>query len=169
MPPCTFADGSNEPAPEWVCGAPVDDIALSGVGYSDKSVAGPNFMKQMAATAARLELAQIMQAEVQSMIKQYAESTGAADTETVDQVNSVVTKQITRQSLVGSKIYRQMPSPSGGMVVLVGVTQDTVEQLTQQAITTSMNNEKALWQKFQAEKSFEELAQDIAKYRPGTE
>lgn len=160
---CVFADGSNQAAPDWVCGAPVDGIDLAAVGYADKSAAGPNFMKQMAATAARVELAQTMRVEVQNMIKQYAETTGTGDDETVDRVNSSVTKQITKETLVGSKIFRQMPTPSGGMVVLVGLDADTVNQLAEQAIKTSMNNERALWQKFQAQKSFDELAAEIAR------
>lgn len=160
---CVFADGSNQPAPEWVCGAPVEGIDLSAVGYADKSAAGPNFMKQMAATAARVELAQTMRVEVQNMIKQYAETTGAADSETVDMVNTSVTKQITKETLIGSQIFRQMPTPSGGMVVLVGLDADTVNKLAEQALKTSMNNERALWQKFQAEKSFDELANEISR------
>jgi len=159
---CVFADGSSQPAPVWVCGSPVDGVDLTAVGYADKSAAGPNFMKQMAATAARVELAQTMQVEVQNMIKQYAETTGTGDSETVDRVNSSVTKQITKETLVGSKIFRQMPTPSGGIVVLVGLDADTVNKLAEQAIKTSMNNERALWQKFQAEKSFDELASEIA-------
>lgn len=162
---CVFADGSNQPAPLWVCGAPVEGIDLSAVGYADKSAAGPNFMKQMAATAARVELAQTMKVEVQNMIKQYAETTGTADDETVDQVNSSTTKQITKQELQGSKIYRQMPTPSGGMVVLVGLDADTVTQIAEQALKTSMNNEKALWQKFQSKKSFDEMAEEMANMR----
>ncbi len=159
---CVFADGSGQAAPEWVCGAPVNGIDLSAVGYADKSGAGPNFMKQMAATAARVELAQTMKVEVQNMIKQFAETTGAGDSETVDRVNTSVTKQITKETLVGSKIFRQMPTPSGGMVVLVGLDADTVTKLSEQALKTSMKNERALWQKFQAEKSFDELASEIA-------
>jgi len=159
---CMFADGSGQAAPEWVCGAPVDGVDLSAVGYADKSAAGPNFMKQMAATAARVELAQTMKVEVQNMVKQFAETTGAGDSETVDRVNTSVTKQITKETLVGSKIFRQMPTPSGGMVVLVGLDADTVNKLAEQALKTSMNNERALWQKFQAEKSFDELASEIA-------
>ena len=147
---CVFADGSGQAAPEWVCGAPVNGIDLSAVGYADKSGAGPNFMKQMAATAARVELAQTMKVEVQNMIKQFAETTGAGDSETVDRVNTSVTKQITKETLVGSKIFRQMPTPSGGMVVLVGLDADTVTKLSEQALKTSMKNERALWQKFQA-------------------
>ena len=159
---CVFADGSSQPAPVWVCGAPVDGIDLTAVGYADKSAAGPNFMKQMAATAARVELAQTMKVEVQNMIKQYAETTGTGDAETVDRVNTSVTKQITKETLVSSKIFRQMPTPTGGIVVLVGLDADTVNKLAEQAIKTSMNNERALWQKFQAEKSFDELASEIA-------
>lgn len=162
---CLFADGSNQPAPLWVCGGPVEGVDLTAVGYADKSAAGPNFMKQMAATAARVELAQTMKVEVQNMIKQYAETTGTADDETVDQVNSSTTKQITKQDLQGSKIYMQMPTPSGGMVVLVGLDADTVTQIAEQALKTSMNNEKALWQKFQSQKSFDEMAEEMAKMR----
>jgi hypothetical protein len=99
------------------------------------------------------------------MIKQFAETTGTADDETVDQVNSSTTKQITKQELQGSKIYRQMPTPSGGMVVLVGLDADTVTQIAEQALKTSMNNEKALWQKFQSQKSFDEMAEEMAKMR----
>jgi hypothetical protein len=159
---CVFADGSNQPAPEWVCGAPVSDIDLSAVGYADKSGAGANFMKQMAATAARVELAQTMKVEVQNMIKQYSETTGAGDSETVDQVNTSVTKQITKETLVGSRIFRQMPTPTGGIVVLVGLSPDTVNKLAEQALKTSMKNDPALWQKFQASKAQDELAADIA-------
>lgn len=162
---CVFADGSNQPAPEWVCGAPVSGIDMSAVGYADKSVAGVNFMKQMAATAARVELAQTMKVDVQNMIKQYAETTGNGDSETLDQVNTSVTRQITKETLVGSKIARQMPTPSGGIVVLVGMDPETAKQVSKQVLTTSMKNDKALWQKFQAEKSFDEMAAEIANMK----
>jgi hypothetical protein len=162
---CVFADGSKEEAPLWVCGAPVEGIELSAVGYADKSAAGPNFMKQMAATAARVELAQMMKVQVQNMVKQYAEVTGSADSETVDKVNSATTKQITNESLSGTRIYRQIQTPSGGMVVLVGIDAETAAKIAEQALKTSMNNERALWQKFQSEKSFDELAAEIAKTR----
>ena len=159
---CVFADGSNQPAPEWVCGAPVNGIDLSAVGYADKSGAGANFMKQMAATAARVELAQTMKVEVQNMIKQYSETTGTGDSEVVDTGNTSVTKQITKVSLVGSRIFRQMPTPTGGIVVLVGLAPDIVANIAEQSLKTSMKNERALWQKFQAGKAQDELAADIA-------
>ncbi|MCZ2721143.1 LPP20 family lipoprotein [Marinomonas sp. 15G1-11] len=162
---CLFADGSNVEAPAWVCGAPIEGVELAAVGYSDKSVAGPNFMKQMASTAARVELAQVLSLDIENMIKQYAETTGAGDSETVDRVNTAVTKQITDQTLIGSKIIRQMPTPTGGIVVLVGLDPSGVDSIAKELLRTSMNNEQALFQKFQAEKSFEELTEEIAKRR----
>ncbi|MEP2616838.1 MAG: LPP20 family lipoprotein [Marinomonas sp.] len=163
IPDCVFADGSNQAAPDWVCGAPVEGVALSAVGYSEKSAAGPNYMKQMAATAARVELAQVLSVDLQNMVKQYVETTGAGDAETVDRVNTVVTKQVTDQELIGSKVIRQMPTPSGGLVVLVGLDPSQAEDVAESILRTSMRSEAALFQKLEAEKSFDELAEEIAK------
>ncbi|MBJ7552732.1 LPP20 family lipoprotein [Marinomonas spartinae] len=162
---CVFADGSNQPAPQWVCGAPVKNVALSAVGYAEKSAAGPNFMRQMAATAARVELAQVLSLQMQNMVKQYAETTGTGDAQTVDRVNSVVTKQITDQKLIGSKVIRQMPTPTGGMVVLVGLDPKQTESISEDILRTSMKNNAAIFQKLEAKKSFDELAADIAKQK----
>jgi hypothetical protein len=96
------------------------------------------------------------------MIKQYSETTGAGDSETVDQVNTSVTKQITKETLIGSRIFRQMPTPTGGIVVLVGLAPEIVGKIAEQSIKTSMKNERALWQKFQAGKAQDELAAEIA-------
>lgn len=162
---CVYPDGSNIEAPTWVCNAPIEEAELSAVGFADKSAAGLNFMKQMAATAARVELAQTMKVELENMIKQYAETTGSGDSETVDMVNTSVTKQITKETLVGSRIFRQITMPQGGMAVAVGLDAETVGKIQEQAIKTSMNNDKALWQKFQADKAFDEMAADIAKLK----
>ena len=165
IPDCVFADASNQAAPAWVCGAPVEGVELSAVGYSEKSAAGPNYMKQMAATAARVELAQVLSVDLQNMVKQYVETTGAGDAETVDRVNSVVSKQVTEQKLIGSKVVRQMPTPSGGLVVLVGLDPAQAEGVAESILRTSMRNEAALFQKLESEKSFDELAAEIAKRR----
>ena len=45
---------------------------------------------------------------------------------------------------------------------MVGLDADSITQVTEQALKTSMNNDRALWQKFQADKSFDEMASDIA-------
>ena len=161
---CTFP-GSKEAAPLWVCDAPVEGMSVGAVGSASKSDAGIGFMKQMAATEARVQLAQNMKVQVQNMIKQYAETTGAGTKETVDRVNTAVTKQITDQTLQGTKIFRSIQAPDGTLFVLVGLDEASAQKLTEAAVKTSMGNDKAAWQQFRAQKGQDELAADIAKQK----
>jgi hypothetical protein len=159
--------GSDREAPSWVCDAPVEGMTVGAVGSAAKSDAGVAFMKQMAATEARVQLAQNMKVQVQNMIKQYAETTGAASKETVDRVNTSVTKQITDQTLQGTKIFRSIVGPDGTMYVLVGLDEAAAQKLTETAVKTSMGNDQAAWQQFKAQKGQDELAAEIAKQKVG--
>ena len=161
---CVFP-GTATAAPAWVCDAPVEGMTVGAVGSASKSQAGVGFMKQQATTDARVQLAQSMKVQVQNMIKQYAETTGAGDKETVDKVNTSVTKQITDQTLQGTKVFRTITSPDGTMYVLVGLDEASAQKLTESAIKTSMGNDKAAWQQFRAQKGQDELAADIAKQK----
>lgn len=163
---CVFPDAPGAAAPGWICDEPVEGIEVSAVGSADKSAAGNDFMKQMAATSARVQLAQRMKVQVQNMIKQYVETTGAADQETVDKALTSVTKQITNETLVGTKIFKTRTSPNGNLYVLLGMDSAGVETMAKQAIKTSMGNDKALWQQFKAQKGQDEMAADIAKMNP---
>lgn len=161
---CVFP-GTSQAAPLWVCDAPVEGMTVGAVGSAAKSDAGVSFMKQMAATDARVQLAQNMKVQVQNMIKQYVETTGAASKETVDRVNTSVTKQITDQTLQGTKIFRSIVAPDGTMFVLVGLDEMAAQKLTETAVKTSMNNDQAAWQQFKAQKGQDELAAEIAKQK----
>lgn len=161
---CVFP-GSDKPAPLWVCDAPVEGMAVGAVGSAQKTAAGHDFQKQMGATAARVQLAQNMKVQVQNMIKQYVETTGAASAETVDKVNTSVTKQITNETLKGTKIFRTAEGPDGTLYVLVGLDEAQAAKLTETAVKTSMGNDKALWQQFKAKGGQDELAAEIAKQK----
>ncbi len=162
---CVFPDAPSAAAPGWVCDEPVPGIAVSAIGVAEKSAAGHSFMKNMAATDARVQLAQSMKVHVQNMVKQYAETTGAADAETVDKVNTSVTKQITDETLVGTKIYKTRTSPNGALYVLLGMDASIAAAATENALRTSMGNDTALWQQFKAEKGQDELASSIANMK----
>lgn len=162
---CVFPDAPSAAAPGWICDEPVDGVEVSAVGVAEKSAAGHSFMKNMAATDARVQLAQSMKVHVQNMVKQYAETTGAADSETVDKVNTSVTKQITDETLVGTKIFKTRTSPNGALYVLLGMDASVAATATENALKTSMNNDKALWQQFKAQKGQDELAASIANMK----
>lgn len=165
---CMFPN-SREAAPGWVCDQPLEGAPVTAMGAAAKSDAGIAFMKQMAAADARVQLAQNMKVHVANMVKQYVETTGAANRETVDRVNTTVTKQITDQSLQGTKILRSTSGPDGTMYVLVGVDTEGVQKVTEAAIRTSMGNDPAAWQQFRAQNGQDELAADIAKQKVGFE
>lgn len=161
---CVFPN-SDKAAPLWVCDGPAEGVAVAATGSHPKTSAGIDFQKTHAATSARVKLAAAMKTHVTNMIKQYAETTGAADKETVDQVYTSATKAITDETLFGSKIFRSAQAPDGTMYVLVGMDEGAAAKATESALKTSMNNERALWQKFQAGKAQDELAADIAKQK----
>jgi hypothetical protein len=62
-------------------------------------------------------------------------------------------------------MFKSLQGPDGTMYVLVGLDAASVQKLTETAVKTSMNNDRALWQKFQAGKAQDELAADIAKQK----
>lgn len=166
-PVATFDDrckfpGTQELAPGWVCDEPVPGWDVTAPGSAEKTGAGYEFQKQMAVTSARTAMAQQMAVHVANMVKQFAETTGAADSETVDRVNTSVTKQITDQTLVGTKVVKSIQGPDGKLWVLMGIDANGAAALAKAAVKTSMNNDQALWQKFQGKKSQDELAEAIA-------
>lgn len=162
---CVFPDAPNVAAPLWVCDAPVEGVAVSAVGSHAPSAAGPAFMKEQAAASARVQLAQQMKVTVNNMVKQYVETTGAATSETVDKVNTSVSKLITSETLTGSRVFRSTTSPNGAMYVLVGLDPTVTREAVEKVLKTSMNNDQALWQQFKAKKGQEELAEEIARMK----
>ncbi|HLP98832.1 MAG TPA: LPP20 family lipoprotein [Sideroxyarcus sp.] len=164
VPSCVFPN-SKDAAPGWVCDEPVDGASVTAVGAAPKSQAGIGFMKQMAAADGRVQLAQMMRVQVSNMIKQYAETTGAANQATIDQVNSSVTKQITSESLVGTRLFRSVTGPDGTLYVLVGLDEAGAQKLIEASVKSSMNSDRAAWQQFRAQKGQDELAAEIAKQK----
>lgn len=162
-PDCVFPDNPSEAAPDWVCTEQAEGITVGAVGIAEKSNAGVQFMKDQAVAAARVNLAQQMKTHVNNMIKQYAETTGVGSAETVDKVNTSVSKLFTQEMIAGSRMFKQRTNSKGTMYVLVGIDPEQADKAVKQVVTTSMNNDRALWQQFKATKTQEEMAADIAK------
>ena len=108
-------------------------------------------------------LARQMRIRVTSMIKQYAETTGAATSETVDKVNTSVSKLITDEVLDGSRVFQSAYSPTGTLYVLVGLDPKMAARKTEEVIKTSMKNDRAAWQQAQDELAAEIAAGQAAK------
>ncbi len=160
---CVFPDAPDTAAPGWVCDEPVEGVDVYAVGTYEKTGAGLQFQKDQAVASARVNLAQQMKVHVQNMIKQYAETTGAGSSETVDKVNTNVSKLVTRETLEGSRLFKTLMSPKGTLYALVGFDTKLAQKKTEDVVKSSMKNDKALWQQFKAKQGQDELAAEIAK------
>ncbi len=164
VPDCTYPDSPEVAAPSWVCDAPVEGVEVSAVGSFRATKAGPAFQKTQATAAARNALAASMKVHVKQLVKNYVESTGVGDDETVDAVSSDVSKQVTNETLYGTKVFRTITNPqTRTMYVLVGMSPENSIRGAQEAMKTSYKNDKAMWQKFMSNKAHEDLDAEIEK------
>jgi LPP20 lipoprotein len=135
--------------------------AYAGVGIAQKSAAGMGHMRRVALANGRSDLAQQIKSQVKDKIETFTRTTGVAEGETVDQVNTAVSKQIAKVDLQGSKGVDAWTAPSGSLYMLVTVPEATVNGEVKAAVKTSFKNDQALWQQFQAKNALEGLDKEF--------
>ena len=149
-------------APKWACGIVNGyDEMFTATGTAPMSKAGAGFSRKSAMADGRSNLSQQIETEVKSKITQYAGTTGIGASETVDTATTQVSKQVAHVTLTGSKqlAYWQHPE-TNDIYVLMGVTKDSVNNATDEAVHSSLGNQNALWQQFQAENALKGLEED---------
>lgn len=161
---CVFPN-TEKPAPGWICEEPVPGVEISAVGIAEPSQAGISYMRDMAVADGRGRLAEQMKVQVSKMVKKYLGTTGVSKTETVDAAASSTLRTVTSQQLVGSKTYKMRTGPNGRLYVLVGIDSVNAQKIAEEAVKTSMKNDRALWQQFKSKQSFDEMAAEISKQK----
>jgi len=152
-------------APSWVCdGGAMMEGGLFAVGSAEMSPLGRSFQRTEATAAARDALARQIKVKVKNMFKQFQATTGIGDEQTAEKATQNVSKQVAQATLSGSKVMKVWLSPKGTMYVLVGMPDPkAVQQEVKKAVKTSLHNDKALWQKFLAQKADKELDAAVDK------
>ncbi len=151
-------------APSWVLdGGGTMEGGVAAVGSAAIGKAGMNFARTEALANGRDELARQVSLKVKNMVKNFTQTTGIGDSETVDKVSSQVSKQVANQTINGSRQKDSWISPSSNLYVLVAVDSSIAKQAIKNAVQTSLKNEQALWQQFQAKKAYDELDKEIDK------
>lgn len=150
----------NVLAPQWTC-VPMVEGAYAGVGIAPKSAAGIGHMRRVATANGRSDLAQQIKSQVKDKVETFTRTTGLGDGETVDSVNTAVSKQIAKVDLQGSKAVDSWTAPSGALYLLVTVPEATVNGEVKNAVKTSFKNDNALWQQFQSKNALESLDKEF--------
>ncbi len=150
----------NVLAPKWTC-VPMVEGAYAGLGISSKSAAGMGHMRRVATANGRSNLAQQIKSQVKDKVETFTRTTGLGDAQTVDSVNTAVSKQIAKVDLQGSKAVDAWTAPSGALYLLVTVPEATVNGEVKNAVKTSFKNDDALWQQFQSKNALEGLDKEF--------
>ena len=150
----------NTLAPKWTC-TPMVDGAYAGVGIAQKSAAGMGHMRRVALANGRSDLAQQIQSQAKDKVETFTRATGSGTSETVDKVSMAVSKQVAKVNLQGSKAVDSWQAPSGALYLLVAIPETTINKKVKNAVKTSMGNDKALWQQFQAKQALDSLEKEF--------
>jgi len=153
---------NGEEAPQWVC---VPEVAggVAAVGSAEKSPAGTSFQRQEAMANGRDGLARAISLKVKNMFKNFTQQTGVGDAATIEKLSSNVSKQVANQTLNGTAMKGRWIAKNGTMYVLVVIDPNAAVTATKNTVKTSLRNEDALWQQFQAKKAEASLDAEIEK------
>jgi predicted metal-binding transcription factor (methanogenesis marker protein 9) len=147
-------------APKWVCTGGDVKGYITAVGSAKPTPLDFNYQLSEAKALARDEIAKQIQVKVKNMFKNYMATTGAK-TDSVEKATEYVSKQLTNQTLIGSKQLNMWIAPDKTIFVLVGVPVNA--NVVKKVIKSSLNNKEVLWQKEDANKAQKELDKAIEK------
>ncbi len=150
--PCMFPDDRVTPAPEWVCTRSYPGVEVAAVGSHAKSTAGYEFQKNMAAAAARVELAKQVKVDVRARVTKHTSEKimHSVNLDDVTESNEATTRQITNETLTGSRIYEVSTNPkTGALFVLVGINRETADRIARDALRNYMQTDPSRWQKLE--------------------
>ncbi len=159
LPACVFPN--RQAAPGWICGESVAGLQVQATGVADKSVAGVNYMYDIARIVAVKHLTESFKAKAGKTVRQYLVALNAVNSVAIEAGASTM-NAISRESLVVAKQYKSEIGPEGRAYVLVGLDPNTSRTLLENAVKSSMDHDPALWYKFSTLKPLDEIAADIA-------
>jgi len=153
----------NEVVPEWVCNSAIEGATYAAVGIGTSK--NESMKTQQAIARARMKLAQQIETKVKAKMEDFIRATGNGDSEVLDAVSTSVTKQTSKLDLKGSRKVKEYTSrKSGTLYVLVAVDDTLVNKAVKDKINTmssSHNNEDALWQQFQSKQALDSLDKEF--------
>ncbi len=149
-------------APEWSCGNAGLDGTVTAVGSAPLSKLGQGFSRREALANGRSNLAQQIQTTVKDKVELFTRATGVGGAEVADKVSTQVSKQVAKVTLNGSKQMKMWQNPANNsLYVLVGVSEDALNQEVKNQVKSSYKNDNALWQQFQSKNALEALDKEF--------
>jgi PBP1b-binding outer membrane lipoprotein LpoB len=158
-----YVDPELQGAPKWVLMPSVQGM-ISEVGSAPKNPGNDiGFQRNEAMGDARDNLARRISTKVGNMLKSYKEASGAGKDASFDRNVKTASKQIASQTLNGTTVHDTWISRSGRLYILMVIETPKAVEAVEESIKTSFKNDKALYQKFLAEKAQGELDLELER------
>jgi transaldolase len=163
------ASGSSVNIPDWV----LNPVVENGIAAADciKYSGNISIDQKMAVANARLALAQQIETRIEGLDKTFSNRTDANDESNVGATFSSVSKQLTKQTLNGSRIVKADVVEIGGkdyFCALTTLSPELTKTLFKDLIKETKPNlnakdEQFLYQEFKAFKAEQDLDKEIAE------
>ncbi|MCP4722175.1 MAG: hypothetical protein GY860_22175, partial [Desulfobacteraceae bacterium] len=111
----------------------------------------------------RNELARQLSVKVESLVNNFVLQTGLDDDQLVDRLGKQVSRQVTNETLNGSRQKDVWISPSSELYILVFMETNGIKQSIRNQVISSYKKEDARWQIFQAQNAEEKLDRELEK------
>lgn len=169
----TIGGCSNQPEarnvlndlPQWY-----QEPSALGDKYAASGSAKPNKTEDIelqrieASAVARAELARQMELRVRDMYKRATQELGTGEEQAIDHAIQYATKQIADVTLKNSQQKKFfIDNKTGVAYVLIALDTTMADEQMKTAVKSSLNNQDALWQKFQATQAWKELDAEKGK------
>jgi membrane-bound lytic murein transglycosylase C len=133
--------------PNWIVDPSIDD-GYGAVGSARVGDAGMSFARTEAIAMGRDELSRQLSVKVQNMFKSYTNSIGVGGKDGVEKVATNVSKQITNQTLKGTKATNLWISPDKELFLHVVISTENIIESTKKVVkevssVSAENNELA--------------------------
>jgi hypothetical protein len=151
-----------ENAPEWVLTGHLKE-STSAVGSARIGKGGLQFARTEALAKARDELARQVSVKVETLVNNFAQQTGIGNDQMLDAFSKQVSRQITDETLAGSRQQDIWISPSADLYVLVVMDEEQIKSAVKREMISSYQQDEARWQEFKARNGAEELDRELER------
>jgi hypothetical protein len=149
-------------APQWVLTGYMEETT-SAVGSARIGKGGLQFARTEALAKGRDELARQVSVKVETLVNNFAQQTGIGNNQMLDAFSKQVSRQITDETLAGSRQKDIWISPSSDVYVLVIMDNEQIKDAVRREMTSSYRQDEARWQEFKAKNGAAELDRELER------
>ncbi|PRM97413.1 hypothetical protein CJ670_05745 [Arcobacter cryaerophilus gv. crypticus] len=128
-------------APLWACGNYIEENRFVAVGSAPMSKLGHDFSRREALANARTNLVNDIELEVKNKVESYMNSTGLKESESIERVVTMVSRQTSSMTLKESKQISSWENPNDNFIyILVAIPKANIEKTINSEVQKALDS-----------------------------